>query len=78
MLKSDNGTEFKNSIIESYISTMGISQNFSPPYTLQQNRVVERKNRTFLEAARTMLNESGFPTSFWAKAISTACFTQKR
>jgi transposase InsO family protein len=78
MIRSDNGTEFKNSVIEAYLSTEGISQNFSAPYTPQQNGVVERKNRTLVEAARTMLNASGLPTNFWAEAISTACFTQNR
>ena len=64
MIRSDNGTEFKNSVIEAYLSTEGISQNFSAPYTPQQNGVVERKNRTLVEAARTMLNASGLPTNF--------------
>ncbi|KAI3729858.1 hypothetical protein L6452_18529 [Arctium lappa] len=77
-IRSDNGTEFKNSTIDAYLSTEGISQNFSAARTPQQNGVVERKNRTLVEAARTMLNASGLSISFWAEAISTACFTQNR
>ncbi|KAI3735686.1 hypothetical protein L6452_15194 [Arctium lappa] len=77
-VRSDNGTEFKNSTIEAYLTTEGISQNFSTARTPQQNGVVERKNRTLVEAARTMLTASGLPISFWAEAISTACFTQNR
>ncbi|KAI3758667.1 hypothetical protein L6452_06238 [Arctium lappa] len=77
-IRSDNGTEFKNSTIEAYLSTEGISQNFSAARTPQQNGVVERKNRTLVEAARTMLTASGLSISFWAEAISTACFTQNR
>ena len=78
MLRSDNGTEFRNSVNETYLSIEGISQNFSAPYTPQQNGIVERKNRTLVEAARTMLNASGLPTNFWVEAVSTAFFTQNR
>ncbi|KAI3692682.1 hypothetical protein L6452_32503 [Arctium lappa] len=70
--------EFKNSKIEAYPTTEGFSQNFSASRTPQQNGVVERKNRTLVEAAKTMLTASGLPISFWAEAISTACFTQNR
>jgi transposase InsO family protein len=78
VLRSDNGTEFKNTAIEEYLASVGITQNFSAPRTPQQNGVVERKNRTLVEAARTMLNASGLPLSFWAEAVSTACYTQNR
>ena len=53
-----------------------ISHTFSAPRTPQQNGVVERKNITLIEAARTMLEHSKFPAYFWAEAINTACFTQ--
>nr|GFC55255.1 retrovirus-related Pol polyprotein from transposon TNT 1-94 [Tanacetum cinerariifolium] len=46
--------------------------------TPQQNRVVERRNRTLVEAARTMLIFSRAPLFLWAEAIATACFTQNR
>lgn len=75
-LRSDNGIEFKNSTIDAYLTQEGISQNFSAARTPQQNGVVERRNRTLVEAARTMLTASGLPTNFWAEAISTTCFTQ--
>jgi hypothetical protein len=78
VIRSDNGTEFKNSTIEDYLASVGITHNFSAPRTPQQNGVVERKNRTLVEAARTMLNASGLPLSFWAEAVSTACYTQNR
>ncbi|GKB37378.1 putative ribonuclease H-like domain-containing protein [Tanacetum coccineum] len=42
--------------------------------TPQQNRVAERKNRTLIEAARTMLADSLLPTVFWAEAVNTACY----
>ena len=78
VLRSDNGTEFKNSMIKTYLASEGITHNFSAPRTPQQNGVVERKNRTLVEAARTMLNASGLPLTFWAEAVSTACYTQNR
>ncbi|GJZ01534.1 retrovirus-related pol polyprotein from transposon TNT 1-94 [Tanacetum coccineum] len=56
--RTDNGTEFRNSNFESFCDEKGISQNFSSPYTLEKNGVAERKNRTIIEAARTMLNGS--------------------
>ncbi|KAJ9544415.1 hypothetical protein OSB04_024122 [Centaurea solstitialis] len=78
VIRSDNGTELKNPTIEEYLNSVGITHNFSAPRTPQQNGVVERKNRTIVEAARTMLNASGLPLTFWAEAVSIACFTQNR
>jgi transposase InsO family protein len=56
-IRSDNGTEFKNSQIEGFLKEEDIKHEFSSPYTPQQNGVVERKNRTLLDMARTMLDE---------------------
>jgi transposase InsO family protein len=56
-IRSDNGTEFKNSQIEGFLEEEGIKHEFSSPYTPQQNGVVKRKNRTLLDMARTMLDE---------------------
>ncbi|GKA88187.1 retrovirus-related pol polyprotein from transposon TNT 1-94 [Tanacetum coccineum] len=53
-----------------------ISQNFSSPYTPKQNGVAERKNRTLIEAARTMLSGSVFSKQYWTEAVATACYTQ--
>jgi transposase InsO family protein len=50
-----------------------IDQQFSTPRVPQQNGVVERKNRTLVEMARTMLDKHRTPRRFWADAISTAC-----
>nr|GEZ01089.1 retrovirus-related Pol polyprotein from transposon TNT 1-94 [Tanacetum cinerariifolium] len=46
--------------------------------TPQQNRVAERRNRTLIEAARTMLADSKLPTTFWAEAANTTCYVQNR
>jgi transposase InsO family protein len=56
-IRSDNETEFKNSQIEGFLEDEGIKHEFSSPYTPQQNGVVERKKRTLLDMARTMLDE---------------------
>ncbi|KAI3715136.1 hypothetical protein L6452_22105 [Arctium lappa] len=77
-LRSDNGTEFRNAKINSYLSEEGITPNFSAARTPQQNGVVERKNRTLVEAAIIMLAESDLLTNFWAEAVATTCFTQNR
>jgi transposase InsO family protein len=55
--RSDNRTEFKNSQIEGFLEEEGIKHEFSSPYTTQQNGVVERKNRTLLDMARTIIDE---------------------
>jgi hypothetical protein len=77
-IRSDNGTEFKNSQIEGVLEEEGIKHEFSSPYTPQQNGVVERKNRTLLDMARTMLDEYKTPDRFWAEAINTACYSINR
>jgi transposase InsO family protein len=77
-IRSDNGTEFKNSQIEGFLEDEGIKHEFSSPYTLQQNGVVERKNRTLLDMARTMLDEYKTLDRFWAEAINIACYSINR
>ncbi|GJR27040.1 putative ribonuclease H-like domain-containing protein [Tanacetum coccineum] len=77
-IRSDNGTEFKNRIMNKFCEMKGIRREFSVARTLQQNGVAERKNRTLIEAARTMLADSKLPTTFWAEAVNTACYVQNR
>ncbi|GJV09767.1 putative ribonuclease H-like domain-containing protein [Tanacetum coccineum] len=57
---------------------VGITHEKTVPRTPQQNGVVERRNRTLVEAARTMLIFSKAPMFLWAEAIATACYTQNR
>nr|GEZ27542.1 retrovirus-related Pol polyprotein from transposon TNT 1-94 [Tanacetum cinerariifolium] len=78
IIRTDNGTEFKNQVLNNYFDTVGISHQMSFVRTPQQNGVVERRNRTLVEAARTMLIFSRAPLFLWAEAIATACFTQNR
>nr|GEV92826.1 hypothetical protein [Tanacetum cinerariifolium] len=56
----------------------GIKREFSVPRTPQQNGIAERKNKTLIEAARTMLADSLLPILFWAEALNTACYVQNR
>ncbi|GJX92428.1 putative ribonuclease H-like domain-containing protein [Tanacetum coccineum] len=77
-IKCDNGTEFKNRIMNEFCEMKGIGREFSVARTPQQNGVAERKNRTLIEVARTMLADSKLPTTFWAEAVNTACYVQNR
>jgi transposase InsO family protein len=76
-IRSDNDTEFKNTQIEDFLDE-GIKHEFLAPYTPRQNGVAERKNRTLIEMARTMLNEYKISDQFWAEAINTACHATNR
>nr|GFB13721.1 integrase, catalytic region, zinc finger, CCHC-type, peptidase aspartic, catalytic [Tanacetum cinerariifolium] len=78
IIRTDNGTEFKNQVLKEYFDTVGISHQMSSVRTPQQNGVVKRRNRTLVEAARTMLIFSRAPLFLWVEAIATACFTQNR
>ncbi|GJS67273.1 retrovirus-related pol polyprotein from transposon TNT 1-94 [Tanacetum coccineum] len=68
---------FNKTLIEFYES-VGISHNTSVPQTPQQNGIVERQNRTLMEAARTMLIFVKAPMFLWAEAVATACYTLNR
>ncbi|GKA42959.1 ribonuclease H-like domain-containing protein, partial [Tanacetum coccineum] len=78
VIRSDNGTEFKNSVMNQFCEIKGIKREFSVARTPQQNGVAERKNKTLIEAARTMLVDSKIPTTFWAEAVNTACYVLNR
>ncbi|GJZ18510.1 putative ribonuclease H-like domain-containing protein [Tanacetum coccineum] len=77
-IRCDNGTEFKNSKLIELCGSKGIRRDYSNARTPQQNGVAERKNRTLIEAARTMLADSMLPTMFWTEAVSTACYVLNR
>jgi transposase InsO family protein len=76
--RSDNGTEFKNTQVENFLDEEGIKHEFSAPYTPQQNRVAERKNRTLIEMVRIMLDKYKSSDRFWAETINTACHATNR
>ncbi|GKC18928.1 retrovirus-related pol polyprotein from transposon TNT 1-94, partial [Tanacetum coccineum] len=77
-VRTDNGIEFVNQTLRDIYENVGISHQTSAARTPQQNDVVERRNRTLVEVARTMLIFSKAPLFLWAEAINTACYTQNR
>jgi transposase InsO family protein len=77
-IRSDNGSEFKNTQVEDYVDQEGIKHEFLAPYTPQQNGVAERKNRTLIKSARTMLDEYKTSDHFSAEAINTVCHAINR
>nr|GEU47901.1 putative reverse transcriptase domain-containing protein [Tanacetum cinerariifolium] len=77
-VRTDKGTEFLNKTLNVFFTEEGIEHQNSTARTPEQNGVVERRNRTLVEAARTMLSVLKLPLFFWAEAIATACYTQNR
>ncbi|GJX78598.1 putative ribonuclease H-like domain-containing protein [Tanacetum coccineum] len=78
VIRCDNGTEFKNSVMNQFCEMKGIKREFSVARTPQQNGVAKRRNRTLIKATQTMLVDSKLPTTFWAEAINTACYVLNR
>ncbi|GJR53473.1 putative ribonuclease H-like domain-containing protein [Tanacetum coccineum] len=78
VIRCDNRTEFKNKVMNQFCEMKGIKRESSVAKTTQQNGVVERKNRTLIEAARTMLADLNLPTTFWTIAVNTACYVENR
>nr|GEV06624.1 putative reverse transcriptase domain-containing protein [Tanacetum cinerariifolium] len=76
IVRTDNGTKFKNYVLKEYFDSVGITHETSAAKTPQQNGVVECRNCTLVEAIRTMLIFSHAPLFLWAEAIATACYTQ--
>nr|GEZ38352.1 uncharacterized mitochondrial protein AtMg00810-like [Tanacetum cinerariifolium] len=76
IVRTDKGTEFLNQNLHAYFPAEGIHHQTSVARTPEQNGIVKRRNRTLVEAARTMLSAAKVPLFFWAEAIATACFTQ--
>ena len=72
------GENLKMLIFENYCNKHGINHNFLAPKNPQQSGVVEKKNRTNQEMARTMLNENNLPKYFWAEAVNTSCYVLNR
>ncbi|GJS71995.1 retrovirus-related pol polyprotein from transposon TNT 1-94 [Tanacetum coccineum] len=77
-IHTDNGTDFVNTDLTDYYERVGIFHQKTVLRTPQQNGVVKRRNRTLVEAARTMLIFSKAPIFLWAESMATACYTQNR
>nr|GEX09902.1 hypothetical protein [Tanacetum cinerariifolium] len=78
IVRTDKGTKFLNKTLHAYFASEGILHQTSVARTPEQNGVVKRRNRTLVEATRTMLSATKVPLFFWAEAIATSCFTQNR
>ena len=74
----DHGGKFQNAKFDIFCEKHGIIHSYSASRTPQQNSVVERKNRSLEELARTMLNESNLPKYFWADAVYIASYVLNR
>ncbi|GJR87371.1 putative ribonuclease H-like domain-containing protein [Tanacetum coccineum] len=70
--------KFKNKEMNDFCANKGIRREFSNARTPQQNGVAKRKNKTLIEAARTMLADSLLLVIFWAEAVNTACYVLNR
>ncbi|GJU55066.1 integrase, catalytic region, zinc finger, CCHC-type containing protein [Tanacetum coccineum] len=77
-IRTDNGTEFVNQTLREYYEKTGIFHETSVARSPQQNGVVERRNRTLIEAAHIMLIFAKAPLFLWVEAVATACYTQNR
>jgi len=77
-VRSDHSGEFENEPFETFCEKHGIIHEFSSPRTPQQNGVVERKNITLQEMARTMIHENNLAKHFWAEAVNTTFYVQNR
>ncbi|GJU33387.1 integrase, catalytic region, zinc finger, CCHC-type containing protein [Tanacetum coccineum] len=75
-IRTDNGTEFVNQTLRKYYEKVGISHETSVARSPQQNGVVERRNRTLIEDACTMLIYAKASLFLWAEAVATVCYTQ--
>nr|GEV90836.1 hypothetical protein [Tanacetum cinerariifolium] len=77
-VRTDRGAKFLNKTLNAFFKEEGIKYQTSTARTPKQNGIVERQNRTLVEAARTILSASKLPLFFWAEAIATACYTRNR
>jgi transposase InsO family protein len=77
-VRTDRGSEYRNSTLDSYFKGKGVVHQTTAPYTPEQNGAAERLNRTLMERVRAMLQESQQPKELWAEAVVTACYIRNR
>ena len=78
IIRSDNGGEYVNDALQTWMRERGIGQQLTTPHTPQLNGVSERFNRTVMEKVRAMLHQSGLPRRFWTEAAKTAAYLHNR
>ena len=77
-LWSDNDGEYTSKEFEAFCKYAGIKRELTTPYNPQQNGVAERKNRTIMEAVKTMIYDQDLPMHLWAEATRTAVYVHNR
>lgn len=78
VLRTDRGGEFVSNDFKAYCEQVGITRHFTTPYTPQQNGVVERRNRTVVEMARSYLKQMKLPPGLWAEAVRHSVYVLNR
>ncbi|KAH9294928.1 hypothetical protein KI387_038516, partial [Taxus chinensis] len=78
VLRMDRGGEFISNEFINFCRSHGIHKQFTARYTPQQNGVAERKNRTIMEMARSMMAAKHLPNEYWAEAVATAVYIMNR
>ena len=77
-IRSDRGGKFINHSFITYCEENRIEHELSCPRTPQQNKVVERKNHSLQEKARTMISEYRLPQYLWPETVNTSCYISNR
>jgi transposase InsO family protein len=78
ILRSDNEDEYTSNEFGSFSGDVGIKRELTTPYNPWQNGVAERKNRTIMEAVKTMIQDQDLPMHLWAEAARTTVYVQNR
>jgi hypothetical protein len=78
ILRSDNGGEYTSKEFANFCKDVGIKKELTTPYNPQQNGVTERKNRTIMEAVKTMIHDQDLPMHLWEEATRTTMYVQNR
>jgi transposase InsO family protein len=78
IFRSDRGTEYTDQKLQTYLLSEGIKFEWTVGYCPEQNKIAERKNRTLVEAARSMLSDSGLLKNHWAEAVNYTSYIQNR
>ena len=78
VLRTNNGTEYESNEFNLFCREAGIKRETTTVYTLEQNGVAERKNRTIVEVAHAMLCDQGLPKFLWGEAANTVVYIQNR
>lgn len=78
VLRTDRGGEFTSKDFKDYCESAGIERHYTTPYTPQQNGVVERRNRTIVEMARSCMKETNLPKRMWGEAVRHSVYILNR